>query len=116
MKNKNNLETHLSFEGLPNAVQALNVKMDKILESIVSSKPDQQENKLLTIDQAAKFLNLSKSTVYSKVSKGELPYMKKGKRLYFSQEELVGYIKSGKIKTVDEIENDVDDFLSKNRA
>ena len=110
------VETQLSFDDLPNAVQALNVKMDKILESIVSSKPDQQENKLLTIDQAAKFLNLSKSTVYSKVSKGELPYMKKGKRLYFSQEELVDYIKSGKIKTVVEIENDVDDFLSKKTA
>lgn len=53
--------------------------------------PDQ----LLTIQQAAELLHLSVPTLYSKVSKRELPCMKRGKRLYFSQNELVEYVKHG---------------------
>ena len=36
--------------------------------------------KLLNIQEAAQFLNLAIPTLYSKVSKGELPVMKRGKR------------------------------------
>ena len=105
----------LNFESLPLAVQELKVKIDNITVLLKSSKPDEQQNNLLTIEEAAKFLNLSISTVYSKVSKGELPHMKKGKRLYFSEEELMTYIKSGKVKTTADFENDADDFLSNHK-
>ncbi len=111
MKNIYNEEYKLSFDDLPNAVQALNLKMDKILKLQESSKPEKQKDKLLNVQKAANFLNLVKSTVYSKVSKGELPHMKKGKRLYFSEDELMTYIKSGKVKTVADLENEADDFL-----
>ena len=86
--------------------------MDKILKLLESSKHEKQKNKLLNVQEAANFLNLAKSTIYSKVSKGELPHMKRGKRLYFSQEELTAYIKSGKVKTVADLENEADDYLS----
>ena len=109
------MENHLSFDDLPNEVHILNLKMDKILLSIESSKPKKQKNKFLTVQEAANFLNLTKPTVYSKVSKGELPHMKKGKRLYFSLEELVDHIKSGKVKSISEIENGVDDYLSNHK-
>lgn len=41
-----------------------------------------------TAEQTADFLGISKATIYSKVSRRELPVMKRGKRLYFSQDEL----------------------------
>lgn len=102
----------LSFDDLPNAVEKLNVKIDELIGWIKLFKPEKQKNKLLNVQEAANFLNLVKSTVYSKVCKGELPHMKKGKRLYFSEEELMTYIKSGKVKTTTDFENDADDFLS----
>jgi excisionase family DNA binding protein len=56
-----------------------------------------KEEKFLTVDEAAELLHLSKPTVYSKVSKDELPgVMKRGKRLYFSQTELFQYLKAGR--------------------
>ena len=70
---------------------------------------------MFNIQEVANFLNLSKSTVYSKVSKGKLPHMKKEKRWYFSQEELTAYIKSGKVKTITDLENEADDFLSNHK-
>jgi excisionase family DNA binding protein len=48
-----------------------------------SKSPDKIE-KLLTVQEAAEFLNLSVPTIYLKVSKGEIPFMKRSKRLYFS--------------------------------
>lgn len=54
-----------------------------------------EEEKFLTVQQAAEFLNLTVPTMYSKVSKGELPVMKRGKRLYFSSIQLMEYIKEG---------------------
>lgn len=58
----------------------------------------QKPEQFLTVQEAAKFLNLTVPTIYSKVSKRELPCMKRGKRLYFSSTELMEYIKEGRKK------------------
>lgn len=57
----------------------------------------------LTIQEAAAFLNLAVPSLYSMVSRGDLPYIKKTKKLYFSRESLVEYLVSGKQKTKQEI-------------
>lgn len=72
----------------------------------------QNKEKLLTIQEAAAFLNLTVPTLYSKVSKSELPVMKRSKRLYFSQIELMNYLKQGRKRTNDEIEALADFHLS----
>jgi len=54
---------------------------------------------IITINEAAEFLSLTVPTIYSKVSKREIPYMKKSGRLYFSRKDLLGYVKTGRVKT-----------------
>ena len=81
-----------------------------------SNQPKEEPNKLLSIDQASEYLNLAKPTIYSMVSKGTIPFMKKSKRLYFSKEELLDYVKGGRNKTNAEIELDALSFLTKKRA
>jgi len=66
---------------------------------------------LLTVQECADFLKLTKPTIYSKVSKGELPYMKRSKRLYFSKAELTEYLKKGRIKTNEEVKDDAHNNL-----
>jgi excisionase family DNA binding protein len=61
--------------------------------------PDTPE--LLTIDEASAFLRLAKPTIYSMVSRGSLPHMKRG-RLYFSRIELMEYLRQGKVQTIDQ--------------
>lgn len=75
--------------------------------------PAEKTEQLLTIQEAAKFLNLTVPTIYSKVSKGELPFMKRGKRLHFSSTELMQYLKDGRNKTNAEIEAEAHTYLSK---
>lgn len=50
---------------------------------------------------------LSISTIYSKVSRKEIPAFKIGKRLYSSKQEIIAWIKSGKIKTIVEIRTEI---------
>lgn len=74
-----------------------------------------QPEKLLTIQEAADFLNLSVPTMYSKVSKGELPVMKRGKRLYFSRTELLDYLKEGRKRSNADIEAEANSYLLNNQ-
>ncbi len=71
---------------------------------------------ILTVQEAAQFLNLTVPTIYSKVSKGELPVMKRSKRLYFSSFELMAYIKEGRKKTTSEIAAEADNYLLKKQG
>ena len=78
-------------------------------------EPTEQPEQLLTVQEAAQFLNLTVPTIYSKVSKGELPVMKRSKRLYFSSTELMEYLKEGRKKSNAEIEAEAKAYLSNNR-
>lgn len=76
-------------------------------------QPTHQQEHFLTIKQASELLKLSVPTLYSKVSKGELPVMKKNGRLYFSNLDLVNYLKSGRKLTNDEVDAAAENYLSK---
>lgn len=79
-------------------------KMERI-ESLLERLAPQGNipDELLSITEAAKLLNLSVATIYSKVSRNEIPVCKKGKRLYFSKQELTQWIHSGKVHTNEEL-------------
>ena len=103
----------LTFEQLPEAVNKLSKRVENI-ERLLIEKSDLQsknDDHLLTVEGAAEYLSLTVPTIYSKVSKGELPVMKRTKRLYFSKEELLEYLRAGRKKTNSEIEAEADEYL-----
>lgn len=64
--------------------------------------------KPLNVEEAAEFLDLSKSHIYKLSSRGEIPHYKPtGKRLYFLKEDLIDFLKAGKVKTNREIEKEI---------
>ena len=83
-----------------------------ILKAVRNEQPTtDRPEQLLTVQEAAQFLNLTVPTIYSKVSKGELPVMKRSKRLYFSRTELLEYLKDGRKKSNAEIEQEAKAYL-----
>ncbi len=50
----------------------------------------------LNVAQACEYLKIAKSTLYSFTQKRDIPFMKKGKKLYFSKIELEKWIIEGK--------------------
>lgn len=75
-------------------------------------EPDQ----FLNVQETADFLNLSVPTIYGYVQRAEIPVNKRSKRLYFSKEELIAWVKLGRKKTVQEIEAEAHQYLSKKKG
>jgi excisionase family DNA binding protein len=93
----------LDSEQLSNLIQS-SVRTVLKETSPLKAEPTDQPEQLLTIQEAAEFLSLTVPTMYSKVSKGELPVMKRSKRLYFSRTELLEYLKDGRKRSKKQIE------------
>ena len=75
-----------------------------------------QPEQLLTIDEVAALLHLTKPTIYSKVSKNELPGVcKQGKRLYFDRQTIIDWIKQGRKKSNAEIEQEAKAYFLNNK-
>ena len=113
------MEQRITFDQLPVAVNQLSQRLENI-EKLLTEHTRQQNNnqleELFTVQQAAEFLNLSVPTIYSKVSRGELPVMKRSKRLYFSRQELIKYVKQGRKKTLAEITEESDQYFIKKKG
>ena len=70
-----------------------------------SQPPDPSLNKIsdvININTARKLLNYSKSTLYSKISKDQIPVYSRGRPLIFSRKELLTWLKDGRPKMTDE--------------
>ena len=75
------------------------------------AEPTELPDNPILIQDAAHFLGLTIPTMYSKVSKGEVPVSKRGKRLYFFRSELLEYLKEGRQKSNAEIEVEAETYL-----
>ena len=103
---------------MENPFNVIEAKLSNIETLLLDLKQNPKEHiilpeadELFTLEDTALFLNLSKATIYSLNSKGELPSMKRSKRLYFSKKELMDYLKKGRKKTLVETTADAENYL-----
>lgn len=99
-----------------NPFEVIERRLDSLENLILNLKEESKaetnkEPDLLTVKEVAKFLSLTESTIYAKVREGNLPYMKEGKRLYFSRQELIEYLKENRQTPIDEVINNVSSYL-----
>lgn len=71
-----------------------------INKGITSQKND---SKLLNVKEAADFMDLATQTLYGYTSKRLIPFVKRGKKLYFEKETLTNWLMEGKKLTQAEI-------------
>lgn len=106
-----------SFEELPKAVSEILNQLGQIKYRLDSLSNEEEKPELIDIQEAAKLLQIAVPTLYNKVSKREVPHLKKGKRLLFHRSELLEYLNSGRRKTSadsdEELQVEVDDLLQK---
>lgn len=72
-----------------------------------SEGKEEKGSKILSITEAARFLNLSPQTLYGFTSRQKIPFIKKGKRLYFKLADLEKWLESGRRKSIDEIKDEL---------
>lgn len=90
---------------MPDALQLIADRLEavhRLLSEGREPQPNKQPEELLTIQGAAEFLRLSVPTIYAKVHRRELPFLKRSKRLYFEKAELLTYLKEGRTLTANE--------------
>ena len=88
------------------AISELVHNANKALKDIVSSIPAAEKlavPEYLTYDEAAKFLNMPKGTLYQKVHKREIPFYGKGRSIRFRLSDLTVYMESRRVYTDEEL-------------
>ena len=92
---------NLSFDQLPKAVGELMTKVDYVISRLDEKKdadgasPTLDDDQMMTMEEACKFIGKKRSTMYSLTSERRIPYRKRGNKLYFFKKELVEWIQSG---------------------
>lgn len=89
---------------IPNYIQILFGKIHHLEEEVLVLKehlhrkpakgsPNKEEEKqLFTVQGAAQFLSVSTNTIYILKAEDKIPYMQKGRRIYFSRESLLMWL------------------------
>jgi excisionase family DNA binding protein len=85
----------ITFENLPAAVEQLLLDFENLKQLITSEQRNPSE-KPINIQEAAKFINLSVATIYSYRKRKQIPCTKKGKKLYFTEKELLEWLHSSR--------------------
>jgi excisionase family DNA binding protein len=80
-----------------------------IIEGIIESTPTpHEENKLLSVNEAAKHLNLAKQTLYGFTSNRAIPFIKRGKKLYFKKIDLNIWLEEGKKSSIQQMKSKIE--------
>lgn len=106
----------LTFDKLPEAVAYL-IEAVAEIKSLVKNKKELPEKRIpIGIEDACRIIQKAKPTIYALVRKGLLPSYKRGKKLFFFEEELLEWIAKGKKKTILDIRAEMEaDLYSKSR-
>jgi excisionase family DNA binding protein len=81
-----------------------------IFNSVVDAMALQQQviatppEVFLTVKEAASRLRLSVQAIYGLIHRKKIPYMKREKRCYFTEEDIAAYIKAGRRQSVMELD------------
>jgi excisionase family DNA binding protein len=84
------------FNKVPEVIRQIFEKLERVEALLQDLHRQPEEETLLTLNEAAEFLKTSPGALYTKVSRGEIPFSKPGKRLYFDKDELRRWVKLGR--------------------
>ncbi|EGK00151.1 helix-turn-helix domain-containing protein [Dysgonomonas gadei] len=102
----------LTFEKLPEAIAYLIKTVDELKTLLVKTEPQNIEKRMpIGIDEACRIIQKAKSTIYSLTRKGLIPCYKKGKKLFFFEDELINWIQKGKKKSLDQIREEMSNSI-----
>ncbi len=106
----------LTFEQLPEAVAILLEKVTRIEKLLTNISSGALDDEMLTVQQAAKFLDFSVSKLYKMTHRREIPiYKPSGKKVYFKRDDLIKYQSSNRVASMMEIEQEALGYIIRNR-
>ena len=93
------MANEITFDKLPQAVGYLTEQVERIHKIVAALQPQTaiDKHRIVEIDEACKITRKAKPTIYTLARKGLIPpAYKRGKKLYFYEDELLQWIESGR--------------------
>lgn len=91
-------------------------KQIKQLAKLVAENIAITQKRVLTTDETARFLGMSKSSLYKLMMRREIPFSKpNGKLCFFSRQELENWLMRNRVATADELHEQAENFCSRTR-
>ena len=91
-----------------NSIEALLKSMSRVENGNVTV------TEILNVDEAAKYLSVTKSHIYKQTSQNEIPHYKRGKKIYFKRSELYEWLTNNRITTKEEIDRMATEYILPN--
>ena len=86
-------------------------EIQQITEAVIFCK-----KAVLSCSEAARYMNISKSTLYKMMMRRQVPYSKpNGKVAFFDREELEKWLMGNRIATADEINSQAQSYCMRNK-
>ena len=84
----------ITFEQLPQSVSELTTQVMELRNMVSSLQPQvpTEKHRIIGIDDACIITQKAKPTIYTLARKGLIPAYKRGKKLYFYEDELLKWI------------------------
>ena len=97
------MANEITFDKLPLAVGYLTEQVERIHKIVAALQPQTTTDKhrIVEIDEACKITRKAKPTIYTLARKGLIPAYKRGKKLYFYEDELLQWIESSRKTLLD---------------
>lgn len=92
------------------AIERLEKKIDNLSKALLFKKD------MMNMREASEYTGLSLSYLYKLTHTNAIPHSKPtGKKIYFEREKLDAFLKNGAVKTVSQLEEEVNTHIQKNR-
>ncbi len=101
----------LTEEAISKLAEQITANINKQLQPTTSTV---LEDEFLNIDELSKLIGLTKPTIYGHVHRKTIPFIKKGKMLRFSKQDILNWLQAGKSQSASNLEAKVNDYLAKN--
>ena len=96
--------TNITFEQMPQALAEVLSQVRLIKEAVLngdnSKRAGRGSHVLVDIDRACEITGKSKHTLYRYTSQRKIPFCKKGRTIYFFEDQLYEWIESGQCETM----------------
>ncbi len=104
----------VTFETLPKAVAYLIEEVSTLKSLLENQQPAEPPTKRhpIGLPEAKQILQKAESTIYRLVGNGTLPHYKRGRKLYFYEDELLDWVAQGKRKSAQNIRDEMEREMS----
>lgn len=106
------------FQSIIDELRELNRNYSSLADArnISPKVPDDDAEEVLDFLGFCQFLKISKATGYKYTSQNLAPYIKKEGKLFFLKSDLIEWLKSGRIKTKWELDEDARKFIKERNS